>query len=770
MIIILLGIANISYTASIYGFIIDSDNGERVGYASVGIADTNIGTITNQEGYYVIKNAPAGKIKIFISHISYKPKLLEIKLLKKEQKFLQVELEENILEIEGATTIESKYEMKINAKEISVSAIRQSTQDILDIPQVADPDVFRALTMMPGVSSLSDFSSGMYIRGGSPDQNLILIDNTDVYNPNHFGGIFSTFNTDAIENVELIKSGFPAKYGGRLSSVLNITNLDGNRKYHEGVMRTSFISSSATLQGPWKVGQQKGSYMASFRRTYFELYRQFIPEIPNYYFYDGHTKLTWDATDRDKFTVSSYFGKDKLDINMGSRMIIQWGNETVTAQWMHVYNPDFFSTTILAGSHFGSKFIFELEDDKKFSRLNDINDLTLREMFIYTPNDNHSIDFGIDAKYNNIEFVMKADSLEIAENSLPDVKTKSYLTSGYIQDNWSLGAFWTIQPGIRVSYFSSSCTTLKNAPDANYFKISPRLALRRKLTLNSNIFVSYGRYYQFLTSLNPGASTPMDLWFPLDGNVKAGISDHFTAGFKGIINPSLSLDFELYYKLYDNLVEYRPEIDYEWNNETCSLRDIYNVGNGYSYGIDVLLRNNLDGIKGSIGYSFGITEKKIESTNTDPYTNNEQYYHPNYERVHQVNIIETFNLSDFTGWRIWSSDINLSSSYTYGSGQPTSDPELMFPTENGPVFLYGYKDSSRLPAYSRCDLSLKFKHHFKTWSIEPYLQVINVFNHFNVWNRAFSYEKNEETGEYSMKKENTGMFPRIPFIGFNIEW
>ena len=754
---------------TISGFVSNAENGERIPYISVVIRGTNLGVFTNKEGYFIINSVPTGKIEIAFSNIAFK-QLIITEMVKDEldNKFLKVELEKFTIKMEGISVYAEKYKEEINSREIIVSNVLRTTEDLQAIPQIADSDVFRAIQVLPGVSALSDFSSGLYIRGGSPDQNLILLDEIDVYNPNHFGGIFSTFNTDAIENVELLKGGFPAKYGGRLSSVLDVTNLDGNRKSHQGVARLSLVSANSTLQGPWRIGNQKGSYMASFRRTYLEVLKNAF-DLPNYYFYDGHAKLNWDVTEKDKFTVSSYFGKDRLEFNFGFNMLIEWGNETLSSQWVHIFNPQLFSKFVLAGSHFNSLFDVKYDSDVEYIRSNDIYDLTFKNLFSYTPNDQHMIDFGFEVKYNNITFIYEVKNSDIDPESLPDVEVDSGIFSAFFQDSWDLSDFWTIQPGLRLTFCHSESPNLPASPVGDYFRVSPRFSIRRKLTELSNVYFNYGRYFQYLTSMNPGMITPMDLWFPLDGSVKPGVSDHFILGYKTQIGNDFAFDVETYYKSYDNLVEFRPETDFEWNNQTGTLSDVYNMGDGYSYGTDVLFRTEWKGLEGFFGYSFGITQRKINSTNINPETGEEEPYHPRYERIHQINIVQTYNLTENTGFKILGSDFKIGTTYSYGSGQPYLKPEKAFYDEQGIHFLYSYKDRIRLPLYSRLDLSLKFKWQYSKWSLEPYLQIINLFEHDNVWSREYTYEEDDE-GDMIMKGHDTSMFPRIPFIGFNIEW
>jgi hypothetical protein len=304
--------------ATVSGFVTRKDSAEPLQYVNVRISETKAGTQTNKKGYYVINITSPGAYTLIASLLSY-AKFSQSFNVKSaaENVSINIELDKSSIELSKVTVTASQNEDKeVNTPHIKVSTITQSTADILNTVSVAEADVFRSILTLPGVTPISDFSSGLYVRGGSPDQNLILIDDIDVYNPNHFGGIFSTFNTDAVESVELIKGGYPAKYGGRLSSVLDVTNRQGNRNYHQGVARLSLISASATVEGPWGLGSDKGSYMASFRRTYLDILKKAF-DLPDYYFYDGHWKLNWDINNKDKLSTSMYFGKDNLDMDIG---------------------------------------------------------------------------------------------------------------------------------------------------------------------------------------------------------------------------------------------------------------------------------------------------------------------------------------------------------------------------------------------------------------------------------------------------------------------
>ncbi|MFC1887264.1 TonB-dependent receptor domain-containing protein [Candidatus Cloacimonadota bacterium] len=770
--IVLLLLGYSAFSATISGFISNAANGEAIPYSSAILKGTTLGGLCNSEGYFVINNVPQGKAVLVVSNTAFEKKTIELEIISAEDdQFFRLELEKKTILMEGVQVTEKKKKREINSREIIVSSELQTTDEILEIPQVGDPDVFRAIQVLPGVTSISDFSSGLYVRGGSHDQNLILLDETDVYNPNHFGGIFSTFNTDAVESVELLKGGFPARYGGRLSSVMNVTNRDGNRKHHQGVARISLITSSATIEGPWKLGIQTGSYMASFRRTYLELMDKLAPsmDLPDYYFYDGHAKVNWDISQKDKITTSTYFGKDKLDLDFGSKLLISWGNETYTSQWVHIFNPQVFSKFIIAGSHFGSLFNIKSDADEEFNRRNDIYDLTFKGILNYIPNDEHKIDFGYDLKYNDVRYKVSAENSDIDQSGFADVKINSFNASFFLQDSWDFHADWTLQPGLRVTNFTAESDNLPASPKANYTRFSPRLSLRFRTGELSNISFSYGKYHQYLSSLNTGESSPIELWFPLDGSVEPGESEHYILGYKTQLGDYLAIDLEAYYKDYKNLLEYRIETDEDWNNETGKLADIYNMGPGYSYGSDFMLRTDWNGIEGFIGYSLGFTKRKLDDVNIDPETGDEQEFFPRYDRTHQVNIVENFNFTSLTGKTILGHEFNIGTTFSISTGQPYAKPEQFIYNDGNFDILYSYSDRIRLPNYSRFDINFRFKKSFRAITLEYYVQIINLFNYENVQSRGYTYEL-EDDGEITVKEEDVTMFPFIPFLGFNIEW
>lgn len=769
IIILLFLISNFLFAAKINGFITDESNGERVPYATVIVKGTNKGAQANEQGYFVINKLYSGKVTLSVQQIGYKTKLVEVVLDNiNSREFVKVAIKSQSIELMGTEVKGNLPQLDLSSRFVDIGKIKQTTIEMKEVAYIAEADVFRAIQTLPGVTSISDFSSGLYIRGGSADQNLLLLDEVDVYNPNHFGGLFSTFNPDAIQSVELFKGGFPAKYGGRLSAVLDLQNLDGNRVEMESVSHISLISASSTVQSPWKLGTQGGSLMGSFRRTYFDLITKNY-DLPEYYFYDGHFKFNWDLPNNDKLITSFYFGKDKLELSMGFDLGIKWGNETFSQRWVHIITPSLFSHFIVAGSHYGSELTFNFDSETPYSRFNDIYDVTLKSIFNYQPNEEHLVDFGYDLKYNKIKFDVEMGGTNLSEDQFMQVDVDGFTNNLFVQDSWNIWEVFTLQPGLRLTHYFSTTDKLPMAKDANFFRVSPRFSARYMLTEHSNISFNYGRYYQYLTSVNQGTSTPFDIWFPLDGDMKPGESDHFILGYEVQLNNFYSLEIEGYYKNYKNLVESRPEADSEWDNNTSTISDIYNTGKGYSFGSDILLKNRFYGLDGFVGYSFGITRRKISNVNCNPQTNEEEYFYPRYDRTHQINIVESFNLTQNLGFEIWGGETRISSTFNYSTGQPYSKPESIYFDGETPQILYSYNDRVRLDDYLRLDLSLKTKWYYTHWNFEPYIQAINVTKHDNIWSKDFEVEINE-AGQFEIVEYETNQFPFFIFVGFNFEW
>jgi hypothetical protein len=753
--------------ATISGFVTRTDSAEPLQYVNVRITETKVGMQTNKKGYYVLNIDEPGNYTLELSLISFRTVSHAFNITSVDQNLsFNASMDNNAIEL-NKVTVTGKSDDE--GPTIRNSLIRQNTEQIQSVVSPIEADVFRAVLTLPGVAPISDFSSGLYVRGGSPDQNLILLDDIDVYNPNHFGGVFSTFNSDAVESVDLIKGGYPAKYGGRMSSVLDVTNRQGNRNYHQGVARLSAISSSATLEGPLHILGQNGSYMGSLRRTYLELVKQIYDELPDYYFYDGHAKINWDASPRDKVSASAYFGRDKLSFDFGSTLNLDWGNKTFTTQMVHIFNPKLFAQFVFAGSEFTSNFSQVSEEgETAFERLNGIHDLTAKANLSYKPQNNHQFDYGFESKWNRTWLKMNT-SYQYDPNALPDVNVSSLTNAAYIQDVWDISELWTLQPGLRFAWYKTIKKNLSQIPDASYFNIEPRVSLRRNLDIGESVYANFGIYNQYLTLMTMEMSTPFDVWFPLDGSLKPGQSLHYILGYKNQFSAQFAFDAELYYKSYKNLLEYDAATDFDWDNQTGTLSDVFHVGTGYTYGTDLMLRNDWKGLEGFTGLTLSKTKRKMADYNLDPNTMEGVAFYPKYDRSYSLSIVQTYNLTRETGFQVLGSDFKIGLNFSYNSGQPGYKPERIFYDGEDFQLIYSYKDRIRLPDYLRLDLSTKYEWQ-KSWgSIEPYFEIINVFNRKNVGSRNYSILMND-SGELELKQEDSTQFPILPFIGVNVKW
>ncbi len=723
-------------TVSVSGRIRNSFNLEAVPFAVCYIEETEQGVNANERGYYIIPSVVPGDYHLVFHRIGFE--ILRIAVSLQDSKVINVELQPASVELEGIRVSSSRQRGKVEEFHIPLSEMKINPVHITELPQVAEPDLFRAVQMLPGVTSISDFSSGLYIRGGSPDQNQILLDGIDVYNPSHLMGFFSTFNVDAINTVDLIKGGFDAKYGGRLSSVMNVYNLDGNRNRFDGNVNMSLITSKITLSGPW----EKGSWMLSGRRTYLELVDAVMStDIPDYHFYDGHIKLNYDISPKNYLQYSFFTGRDTFRLQEDPVNIkITWGNITNALRWTHIFSPNFYNDVLIAHSHYGSQFDINI-NEMDLERKNRLYDLTFKTNSSYLPSNEHNIEFGTEIKRYHVVFEASQNEEQV-QTEYPEIDHVSLYSALYLMDSWRLNSLLLLKYGLRFEHYQKG----------NYYRLSPRLSLKYNLSDDLSIYGAWGLYYQYLTLIGDSDNSSFDIWFPLDRSVKPLEADHYIIG--GDINWAgvMTLNAEIYYKEMRNLTEFRPEIDYDYDPDK-DLAQAFHFGKGYAYGLDLTLNNDWFGLEGFISYSYGRTRRQFAQLNEG------LEYHPKFDRRHQITINENYYRQNWV----------YGLSYTYGSGQPFRKPLGIIEgnsIDGYPVnhVLYGRYDSYRLPSYSRLDVSIRKLFYTKNYLIEPYLQIINILSAKNP-NDVFYYRDGDE-----FKKSTSNNLPLIPSLGVNIKW
>jgi outer membrane receptor protein involved in Fe transport len=715
---------------TVSGFVRSAASGEALGYANVYLKGTSVGAITNAQGFYSIAGVAAGAYTILFSYLGYATESREITVSESDAKTLSVELRSSAITLEK---IDVQAEGKGPA--VTPSKLTLITRQLGQVPSVAEADLFRAVQALPGVSTLSDFSSGLYVRGGSPDQNLILLDDVDVYNPSHLFGFFSTFNVDAVKTVELQKSGYPARYGGRLSSLLDVHNREGNRKEFEGVGRASVIGSSLTLEGPWP----KGSWMLSGRRTYLSAIAKAVDIDLPYRFYDLHARLNYDFSGADRSSLSFFKGNDRLAWKQNTLdIVLDWGNDTWSTQWTHVFNSRVFSHFLVGGSLFHSNAEIAFQDFE-FRFKNKIQDLAAKGALSFKPSPSHIVDFGFEAK--SLDFRWRRD---VGEGDRLEFNYDGLYAAVYGQDSWTLEDRWRVQPGLRLDYYSKG----------SYTGLGPRVSVERTVYPLVTARATYGRYYQYLNLVSQAGATFADMWFPVDGTLKPGSADHYILGAD--FGPFEAFDFSIegYYKDYRNLVEFSEEFTRSLVDQDARLGELFNSGTGKAYGADVYLKNRFAGFDGWIGYAWGKARRHVARYNRG------EEYTPVYDRRHQITFMQVRPIGN--GW-------TMDVSFRYGTGQPTTLAVGRYQVRDitGRTYdvpLLGHLNENRLPDFHRLDVGFSKLYKFRRWSLEPNIQIINVYNHKNVYVRSYDLEKNPA------KFDDVTMLPFLPTIGVNIRF
>lgn len=731
--------------ASVNGYITDSRTGETLISANVAILELNRGTSTNTSGYYSITNLRPGTYNIVATYIGYRNYEREIELSAGETTRLNIEMSPADLELEELiveSEIEREERRNIGTAQISTALIKR-------LPPVLEPDVFRSVQLLPGVKAASDFSSGLYVRGGSPDQTLILLDETTVYNPTHFFGFFSTFNPDAVKDVRLYKGGYPATYGGRLGSVLTVYNKDGNRNETRGSVSLGLLASRISAEGP----TSSGSWMLAVRRSTLEpllaVLRNTTDNIPDsFYFYDINGKLNYDASDSDRFSLAIYAGNDDVlfpfrdDATIG----LNYGNQTASAQWRRILSSRLFLKNTVTGSRYFNQPEFEIAGTA-FERNNDIYDFSIKSDIEYLPNEDHTISAGIWAGNITLRF---SDSFDGAETFSSRIQSR--YASAYVQDRWQPRDSWIFTGGLRLNSFS----------EGSYLRLSPRLAAEFRPRPSLRFQAAYGRYYQFLTLISNEAFSGFDLWLTTDSGVPPAYGDQFVVGAKTVPFEGYRFDIEFYYRTMRDLFELDP-----FTSDAAGLdyADLFRFGEGYAYGAELFFEKQAGNLTGFAGYTFGITRRKFPGFNTDLTTPGAKarYYPPKYDRLHDANIVLSYRLS--SRW-------NTNAVFNFATGQAYTEPlgrtdfsAVPWGNVRRESFTVGRLNASRLPSYHRLDISFSRQGNFFGWGdAEWQFQLINAYSRRNIWFYTFDFDENP------VGRNEVSLLPILPSVSYTVNF
>lgn len=702
------------------GFVKDSENKETLIGAVVYLEGTKFGGATNKEGFFIIKNIPKSKYKLSVQYPGYVKLTEDIEIKANTKK--NFELEVNITRGES---IDVYGERESEKRQITISNVQIPIASIKELRIGGESDVFRTLQYLPGILTSSQLSSGLFVRGGSPDQNLILLDGTPVYNPSHLFGFISTFNTDAIKSINLYKGGFDAEYGGRLSAVLDITQKDGNREKVTGLASLGVISSRATLEGP--LGN--GSWFIGGRRTYIDIMKPIfevfdIVDLPNFGFYDLNAKITQNFGEQDKISLSGFTSNDNLDYGaFGMTMKMDVRNSIGAIHWSHFFDEDLLMITNLSYSNYRNKFS---GDQSGYGWLidNAITDYTLKSDIEWFVND--KLNFKSGYEINLLQFDYLQDFGDNGDTTKTEDKTgyfklnvKDYNYSAYSQVKYSITDLLSLQTGIRAQYWQLS----------EYLTIDPRISLRYYLTDKVKLIAAWGIYHQNLRLITQPEFSVIDTWLPTDKSLDPLKSTHYIFSIETEPIPNYDLNFDVYYKDFKNITEYNQYVI-----SGSNTAELFFTGNAYALGAEIFLQKKYGKLTGWVGYALGFIRATYDSIN------NGKEFTPKYDRTHDFKVVAQYEINK---------KFSVGANFTFQSGQSytgaTSRLQTTLPGQEigrgkiVPSQRYGL----RLPPSHQLNINASYKFEWLNLDWVALLDIYNVYNRRDIWFRYYNVQESE---------------------------
>lgn len=762
---------------SISGYVKEIESGESLPGVNVYIPSLKIGTITNLYGFYSL-TLTAKEYAIYYSYAGYQNETVSLMLTRDTT--INVNLEGVTLQ-EVVITGQARENA---SQDNRMSIVSVPVKQIMQIPSLlGEKDVFKALQLMPGVQTGSEGSTGLYVRGGGPDQNLIILDDAPVYNASHLFGFFSIFNGDALKSVELIKGGFPAQYGGRLSSVVEMTMKDGNKQRFSGEAGIGLISSRLVLEGPLK--KNVSSYIISGRRTYIDVISKPFRkgnDSSGYYFYDLNAKVNYEFGPKNKLYISGYFGRDKFAIGsiyadeIKEKANLYWQNATSTIRWNHLFSPKVFSNTSLIYSRYNLNIKDHAKDDYNVYALNyvsGIRDFALKYDIDYHPSTNYHLKTGIHVI--NHRFSPSA-IVKTSEETLIETREKtiyeSLETGLYVENRIKIGQKFKANAGLRISHFI--------AENKQHLNPEPRLAINYILGKNFSAKAGYAEMNQFIHLLsNTGIGLPTDLWVPSTSRISPQFSRQISGGIaKDYLSNDVTITIEGYYKISKNILGYKPGasfmlFDDSSDGKNLTWQDNVTAGSGKAYGAEFLVHKKSGKLSGWIGYTLAWTKLRFDEVNFG------KEFYARYDRRHDLSLVSIYSITP---------KINFSAVWVYGTGNAITLPLGEYPGYvhqpildvreiSGDNFVsnyfnqvtdYGAMNNFRMKPYNRLDLSFQFLK--KKGNYERTFE-IGLYNAYNRKNPFFYFiEKSQEGMVKNKKLKQVSIFPAIPSITYSIKF
>ncbi|MCE7990556.1 MAG: TonB-dependent receptor [Roseivirga sp.] len=757
------------------GYVRDASNGEELLGVTVYVKELKNGVISNSYGFYSLTLAP-GTYTIRYSFIGYEA--VEQQVVLDKDISLNISLEEESVELEEVVVTGKAPEENVTS--IQMSRNELNIDQVKKLPALfGEPDIIKTIQLLPGVISAGEGTSSFFVRGGSADQNLILIDEAPVYDPSHLFGLFSVFNADIIKDSELYKGGIPARFGGRLSSILDVRTRDGNNKEFEGEAGIGLLASSVSLEGPIK--QNESSYLISARRSYVDLFLRAADNDNLVYFYDINAKVNWRANNKNRFFLSLYSGRD--DFSFGDDFGFDWGNRTATFRWNHLFNDKLFSNTSLIASNFD----YGLESSSAadgFTWDSDLQEYSLKNDLNYYVNPQFELDFGYHFTYRRFapgEIIPKEGSI-FKETRLQNEYALDH--AFYLGAQHNLSDKLTFIYGARLSIFQSvgkgdvylyendldnvnptRVDTLsfgRLEPIKTYVNLEPRVSMRYMLNPQSSVKLSYNRMVQNTHLISSGTvPLPFNTWAPSSYYLKPQLADQVAAGyFRNFKDNTYEVSVEAYYKKMDNVTDFADNAQLFFNTD---LATEYRQGEATGYGLEVFVQKKKGDLTGFASYTWSRADRTIDGVNLS------RTFLANHDRRHSFNMLATYDYNDK-----WS----FGGSFTYGTGKPTTVPSGSYQWGDGYIAdVITERNGYRLPAFHRLDLSATLtprKNKDKKYETSWVFALYNAYsrqNPFSLYTRVAQNKDGEIIGDGTQKEARMiYLFPLLPSVTYNIKF
>ncbi len=748
------------------GYLTDENSGEALIGATIFVQELKQGTATNAYGFYSL-TIPPGNYTLQISFIGYETLLERIKA--NESKTISLSISESVEEI-GEITVKGEA-ADANIDRIEMGMTKLPVKTIKKLPAfMGEVDIIKTIQLLPGIQSGGEASSGLYVRGGGPDENLMLLDEAPVYNASHLMGFFSVFNSNAIKDIKVYKSGIPAQYGGKGSSVIDIKQKDGNSQrlgFDGGIGN---LSSRLTIEGP--IIKDKWSFIVAGRRTYYDVLGKALGinalQDNKLYFYDLNGKSNLIINDKNRIYISGYMGDDMFEL--GESIYMKWGNATATARWNHIFGDKIFMNISTIYSNYDYNLGVPGENADNFDWSSRIRDYNGKVDFTYFPNPNNTIKFGANVilhRFRPGKVTTKGENSMFSDMEL--TQYNAFENAVYISNEQIISERFSLQYGVRLSHFQQigegevriyqNPNNLKKEEIievkkyGNMKKIGdpvihfePRIGMKFSLDKSSSVKSSYNRMVQNLHLIsNTYSPSPMDIWLPTSTYIKPLLVDQIAFGyFRNFDRNMWETSLEVYYKKMQNVLDYREGAELFLNN---SIETELLHGKGNSKGLELLVKKSQGKLTGWVAYTWAKTTREIDGIN------NGNPYPSSYDRTHDIAIVSSYQLN-----KRW----NFAANFVFATGNPISYPVAKYNIQGNQIYEYSSRNSNRIPEYHRLDISATYE--FKKNKNRRFKQSIN-FSVYNVYGRRNAYSISPRP---NAENANQTEFIQISIIGAQI--